>query len=716
MRKFRIFTVFLLVVLVVLGCAACGEQEPQAATAPTTATTAPTTATETPTESEPTGIVFPQDTMILGSSVAGMTPEEAAETINSVLSAYVMEAWVNGNYFTISADDVLLRVEPEAIAQYAQALESGNTNAAAPGVELDQGLLRQRIAADTGSSVVDAKVVYNKSSQSFTITEAKSGVSVDTQAAMQVLLPALKNLESSASCTVEVHKTEPTIKSDDPRLVQAKNKANAYLDISITYVYAPEGVESKSQTVTRNDIGGMILFDGSLNPYISSTAVNNYAIKMNDKYCVRDTFHTAGGSQMDVNVGAVLQAVDVQRLAADLKGCLERGISGTRTAPYGERIEANESYGSSYVEIDLTSQHLYVFKNGACVVSTPIVSGCVANDWHTPTGVYKIYSKARNVSLTGPGYNSPVKYWMPFLGGYGLHDADWRSSFGGEIYLYDGSHGCVNIPPSVAGQVYDNVSVGTPVILYGGAASVKQRPQKLTATTSYEVKTGELPFNLNVTGLGTPTFMYESSDPNVVQVADDGTVTVIGQGSAQITIIAPAHGSYLEGKLTITIKVLQDCGGEHNLVWEITKEPSCAPGERVGTCSCGHQVKEVIAAIGEHDLEEWAETTSPTCAPGVESAKCIICGSTVTRPIDPIADHIYGPWTVETAPTCDEPGTQTCRCDFCGGVKAESIPATGHDFSNSLTCANGCGTVDPDFVVPDKPSDPTEETEAETEN
>ena len=83
------------------------------------------------------------------------------------------------------------------------------------------------------------------------------------------------------------------------------------------------------------------------------------------------------------------------------------------------------------------------------------------------------------------------------------------------------------------------------------------------------------------------------------------------------------------------------------------------------------------------------------------------------KPIDPIADHIYSPWTVETAPTCEEPGTQTCRCDFCGGVKAESIPATGHDFSGGTTCANGCGTVNPDFIVPDKPSDPTEETEHE---
>lgn len=711
MKKNRILCVFLLIVLVMLGCAACGKEAPQETTAPTTAPT--TEATEAPTEAqEEITVTFPENTTVVGTSVAGLTPAEATETLNSVLAAYYMEARVNGNYFTITAEDILLRIEESDMITYAQALEKGDTTVAAPIPQLDEGLLRQRIAAGTGSSVIDAKVTYNKTSQSFTITESRSGVSVDTYAAARVFVPAIQRLDASASATVEVHQTEPTIKSDDPRLIQARDRANQYLEISITYVYAPEGVESKSQTVTRNDIGGMILFDGSLNPYVSTTAVNNYAIAMNDKYCVRDTFETAGGSQLNVNVGTVLQAVDVQRLAADLKGCLERGISGTRTAPYGERIEPDENgYGSSYVEVDLTSQYLYVFKNGACVVSTPIVSGCVANGWHTPTGVYYIYAKSRNVSLVGPGYSSPVSYWMPFSGGYGLHDANWRSSFGGEIYLYDGSHGCVNIPPSVAGQVYDNVSVGTPVILYGGAASVKQRPQKLTALTSYEVNTSEKPFNLNVTGLGTPTFTYESSDPSVAQVSADGTVTVVAPGTAQITVTAPAHGSYLEGTLTITIKVLYDCGGEHNLTWSVTKQPTCAPGEETGVCACGYKETKPIAAIGEHDLGSWQETTSPTCAPGVESAKCIICNSTVTRPIDPIADHIYGPWEITEEPSCEAPGSKTCHCDFCGGSKTESIPATGHNFTFGNVCANGCGTVNPDAIVPEPPKDPEEPTD-----
>jgi len=64
------------------------------------------------------------------------------------------------------------------------------------------------------------------------------------------------------------------------------------------------------------------------------------------------------------------------------------------------------------------------------------------------------------------GYNQPVDYWMPFNGGIGLHDASWRSKFGGEIYIKDGSHGCVNIPPKYADDVFGYVNIGTKVLVH----------------------------------------------------------------------------------------------------------------------------------------------------------------------------------------------------------------------------------------------------------
>lgn len=54
---------------------------------------------------------------------------------------------------------------------------------------------------------------------------------------------------------------------------------------------------------------------------------------------------------------------------------------------------------------------------------------------------------------------------MPFHNGVGLHDASWRSEFGGTIYKYSGSHGCVNLPYSAAKAIYAEAEIGTTVIV-----------------------------------------------------------------------------------------------------------------------------------------------------------------------------------------------------------------------------------------------------------
>ena len=71
-------------------------------------------------------------------------------------------------------------------------------------------------------------------------------------------------------------------------------------------------------------------------------------------------------------------------------------------------------------------------------------------------------------------YESKVTYWMPFNGGYGLHDADgWRSSYGGNIYYYSGSHGCINLPRKFAQKLYENYEIGTPVLVFFEEESTK---------------------------------------------------------------------------------------------------------------------------------------------------------------------------------------------------------------------------------------------------
>ena len=130
-----------------------------------------------------------------------------------------------------------------------------------------------------------------------------------------------------------------------------------------------------------------------------------------------------------------------------------------------------------FIEIDLGAQHVKMFDGGNVIWETDCVTGKTADGHDTPQGVYYINDNMQsgNVELRGeidpktnePEYISYVKYWMPFIGnGYALHDADWRSSFGGDIYKNDGSHGCVNLPPDKAAELYGLVSVGTVVVVH----------------------------------------------------------------------------------------------------------------------------------------------------------------------------------------------------------------------------------------------------------
>ncbi len=122
---------------------------------------------------------------------------------------------------------------------------------------------------------------------------------------------------------------------------------------------------------------------------------------------------------------------------------------------------------NTYIDVDLTNQYVKYILNGASVWESPCVSGDVSKGRSTPTGIYAVYGHVKGTYLTGPTWKNWVDYWMPFTrGGCGLHDATWRRKFGGEIYKTNGSHGCVNLPPDKAKELFDMVGIGTVVVVH----------------------------------------------------------------------------------------------------------------------------------------------------------------------------------------------------------------------------------------------------------
>ncbi len=126
----------------------------------------------------------------------------------------------------------------------------------------------------------------------------------------------------------------------------------------------------------------------------------------------------------------------------------------------------DKTVGDTYVEVSLDDQHMWYIIDGDVYLDSDCVTGNYGSA-DTPKGFFEVNSKASPCTLKGDDYTSYVTYWMPFIGGgWGLHDADWRSSFGGSIYKGNGSHGCVNLPPKIAKEMYAVMEVGTPVIVY----------------------------------------------------------------------------------------------------------------------------------------------------------------------------------------------------------------------------------------------------------
>ncbi|HAT02274.1 MAG TPA: hypothetical protein DCS54_03220 [Oribacterium sp.] len=148
----------------------------------------------------------------------------------------------------------------------------------------------------------------------------------------------------------------------------------------------------------------------------------------------------------------------------------EQGVKCAVATPAPAAVRANPTGYPSCVEVSIGEQTMYCYVNDQLVLSSPCVTGR-AGAHNTTQGVHSIKAKQRNRYLegfndNGTRYKSYVSYWMPFYRGEGLHDARWRSSFGGSIYVNSGSHGCVNLPVDVAAALYNIVWVGMPVIVH----------------------------------------------------------------------------------------------------------------------------------------------------------------------------------------------------------------------------------------------------------
>ena len=409
-----------------------------------------------------------------------------------------------------------------------------------------------------------ATIAYNADAGAFVGVDGVAGEAPVYDTATKNLKKAVKELKEKAELASETGNVEGDVAADSDYVQDALKEANAYLDVTVTCNFNPSTGKAATETVGKDQISQwLVVGNDGLSVSLDGESMANYCTELAKNHDVSKTkkgqFKTTSGSVISVNVPASGQTVDGNKLYESIADAINKKQSATVEAVYSEAQEEETgeyvTYGGNYCEVDLTNQMVYVYKNGQQVVSSPCVTGCIAKGHGTPTGVYSIFSMDKNRYLKGDGYKSWVNFFVPFNGGIGFHDASWRSTFGGNIYLYSGSHGCINMPYAQVQKLFANVSMGEKVIVYGGVDKVESKSQSLGGADSHTVTEGDAPFNLGVTAQDNAKLTYSSDNEGVASVDASGNVTINGVGTATITVKSEATTAYKAGSKTITITV-----------------------------------------------------------------------------------------------------------------------------------------------------------------
>lgn len=300
----------------------------------------------------------------------------------------------------------------------------------------------------------------------YQVAPSKAGNAPLEEDVASVLTAAVESGITDYTLTDACYKA-PEITEDSPEITAAMKKIDKLQRSTVTYK-----IDGVNEGLTSGDIADMITVSPKLKVSTDESRIDRYVQKLASTYNtfgdVR-TFTPAKGKKT-IKIGGgdygwvISKAGEKKQLLKDLKG----GKPVTREPVYEQRAakSGTDDIGDTYVELDLTNQHLYYFENGKKKLESDIVSGNINNGNGSPDGIFKIVYKQSPAVLVGENYESSVTYFMPFAYNVGIHDADWRSSFGGQIYKTSGSHGCINVPKETAKKLYKLLKVGTPVVAY----------------------------------------------------------------------------------------------------------------------------------------------------------------------------------------------------------------------------------------------------------
>lgn len=437
---------------------------------------------------------FFKGTKINGVSVDNLTAKEAEKKIENRIEDYSMEiSFKDGGKEVIDGEEISYEYLSDGKIQ--EHLENQNPFLWTSGffkehnyevgeaITFDETKLHEKL--NTFSCMQEENMIPPKDAyiafenNSFVIKPEEAGTTLDKALLTEKLLASVKESKNTFSAEEAGVYVLPTVTDKDETLKHQQEVWNGCAAVTVTYTFGDKKEVLDGMTVkdwmTYDENGNYVENLGVLQQHI-----RDYVQMLGEKYNTigtkRTLTSTYTGQPVTVSGGSYGYLIDIRgertQLLKDIQshGNIERKpIYAKRGKTYGEN-----DIGNTYVELDLSAQHLWYYKDGEVLMESDFVSGTY-NDKsrRTPSGVYSLAYKQRNQVLRpAPNpdgtydYESPVSYWMPFNGGIGLHDANWRGRFGGNIYRNSGSHGCINLPVSFAGKFYESIEAGCPIVCF----------------------------------------------------------------------------------------------------------------------------------------------------------------------------------------------------------------------------------------------------------
>ena len=307
---------------------------------------------------------------------------------------------------------------------------------------------------------VNAYITYSEGE--YKIIEEDKGSKVIYDKLYSQVLSSIENFNYILNLDEEKCYEEPQYTSESKAVVEAKKIVDKYMKSKITYKTADNEIIIDDALINK-----WINIDDDFNVNINEEAIKDYIDTLGESYDNignTRTFTRWSGEVIKVSTSPGIYYIDRDSVANDIIDSIKGGTEVNKELIFKTPNATDEYVINTFVEIDLTNQTIVYYKNGNIITQGNIVTGNVSAGHATPPGVFKLDWKTKDTVLRGDGYASPVSFWMPFNGGIGLHDASWRSVFGGTIYKTNGSHGCVNLPYNVAKDIYYNIEEKTTII------------------------------------------------------------------------------------------------------------------------------------------------------------------------------------------------------------------------------------------------------------